>query len=64
MDSSLWPTGWPHNAPDKPLSIPEAHQTMQRHRPCDRTECGRKQAAWTVLVRAGRIKPDTHRIPA
>lgn len=64
MDSSLRPRRWPHDAPDEPLSIAEAHQTMQRHCECLRAECGRKHAAWIALVAAGRIKPDTSRVPA
>jgi hypothetical protein len=58
----LWPTGWPHEAPDHELSSTEAHQAMQRHRVCDRHECLRKGAAWSVLVAAGHIHPDSHRI--
>ena len=38
MDISLWPTGWPHEAPEEPLTVAEAHLTMQRHRGCLREE--------------------------
>ncbi|WP_139347827.1 hypothetical protein [Nocardia donostiensis] len=58
---TMWAPGWPHEAPDQPLSITEAHQAMQRHRSCLREECARKRAAWDTLVDAGRIKPDVGR---
>lgn len=61
VDPALWPVGWPHEAPDHPLSAAEAHQTMQRHSGCSRAECPRKAAAYTVLVAAGHIRPDTGR---
>ncbi|MCM6777917.1 hypothetical protein NDR87_31535 [Nocardia sp. CDC159] len=60
-DQGMWPNGWPHEAPDGLMSIPEAHQTMQRHRGCLRTECPRKEAAYFVLLEAGRIRPDSSR---
>lgn len=62
-DARLWPTGWPHEAPDHPLSVPEAHQTMQGHRQCRADQCPRKAAARQVLIDAGRMKPDTSREP-
>ncbi|MCM6772759.1 hypothetical protein NDR87_06145 [Nocardia sp. CDC159] len=59
--AALFPNGWPHEAPDHPLSVPEAHQTMQRHRECRTDECPRKAAAWTTLVDSGKVKPDSGR---
>ncbi|MEU2014042.1 hypothetical protein, partial [Nocardia sp. NPDC019302] len=60
-DPGLWPTGWPHEAPEQPLSVSEAHQTMQRHRECRADQCPRKAAARRTLIEAGRMKPDTSR---
>jgi hypothetical protein len=60
-DPGLWPTGWPHEAPEHPLSVSEAHQTMQRHRECRADQCPRKAAARQTLIDAGRMKPDTSR---
>ncbi|WP_067467336.1 hypothetical protein [Nocardia amamiensis] len=60
-DARLWPIGWPHEAPDQPLSVSEAHWTMQRHRGCRADECPRKAAARQALIDAGRIVPDTSR---
>ncbi|MFF0487870.1 hypothetical protein ACWDSJ_19430 [Nocardia sp. NPDC003482] len=59
--ASVWPLGWPHEAPEEPLSVNEAHLTMQRHRGCLREECPRKRAAYQTLVEAGRIRPDSGR---
>lgn len=33
--SQYWPAGWPHEAPERRLSVVEAHQATQRHRECD-----------------------------
>ncbi|WP_067698641.1 hypothetical protein [Nocardia jejuensis] len=60
---SLAPSAWSHVAPDEPLGVQEAHRTMQQHRRCVVAECGRKAAAFRVLIDAGRIKP-THMPPA
>lgn len=60
-DAELWPKGWPHEAPDRPLSVREAHATMQRHRECRADECPRKAAARRTLIDAGRMKPDASR---
>jgi hypothetical protein len=57
MKSAMWVADWPHDAPDEPLSIPDAHLTMQRHCGCSRFDCPRKTAAWIALVDAGRIAP-------
>ncbi|MER7452068.1 hypothetical protein [Nocardia beijingensis] len=61
--TGLWPAGWPHEAPETPLSVTEAHQTMQRHRACRADQCPRKAAARQTLIDAGRMKPDTSREP-
>lgn len=61
MDASLWPLGWPHEAPEEPLTVAEAHLTMQRHCSCQREKCPRKAAAYQTLVEAGRLTPDTGR---
>ncbi|MGQ4597071.1 hypothetical protein [Nocardia sp. R6R-6] len=55
------PTGWPHEAPEHPLSVPEAHATMQRHRGCRADGCPRKAAARQALIDAGRMVPDASR---
>ncbi|MGW0250803.1 hypothetical protein ACWDYH_29635 [Nocardia goodfellowii] len=60
-DAGLWPEGWPHEEPDRPLSVLEAHATMQRHRECRADDCPRKAAARRTLIDAGRMKPDTSR---
>lgn len=57
----MWPTGWPHEAPEDPLSVSEAHQTMQRHKGCRTDGCPRKAAALRTLVVAGRVVPDPSR---
>ncbi|MCC3327392.1 hypothetical protein [Nocardia abscessus] len=62
-DAGLWPTGWPHEAPENPLSVAEAHWTMQRHKDCRTDLCPRKAAARQTLIDAGRMKPDTSREP-
>lgn len=56
---TMWPANWPHEQPEQPLTVGEAHQTMQHHRACLREECDRKQAAWEILVQAGRVRPRT-----
>ncbi|ATL66065.1 hypothetical protein [Nocardia terpenica] len=60
-DAGLWPNGWPHEAPDRPLSVNEAHKTMQRHRGCRADGCPRKELAWWTLIEAGMVKPDSGR---
>ncbi|MBF6174024.1 hypothetical protein [Nocardia blacklockiae] len=62
MDVSVWPIGWPHEAPEEPMSVSDAHLAMQRHRSCHREECPRKRAAYRTLVAAGRLKPDSGRV--
>lgn len=46
-----------HSAPPHLLSLDEAHTVMQDHRACDRTICPRVNAAYNVLVAAGKIRP-------
>lgn len=60
-DVRMWPQGSPHEAPDDPLSVAEAHATMQRHRECHADECPRKAAARQTLIAAGRMRPDASR---
>ncbi|MGY4098956.1 hypothetical protein ACW2Q0_05235 [Nocardia sp. R16R-3T] len=60
-DAGMWPNGWPHEPPDQPLSVLEAHQTMQRHRGCRTDGCPRKAAAFAVLVESGKVRPDPRR---
>lgn len=57
--TSPWPCGWPHDAPDQPLTLLQAHQAMQSHRECSIKECARKAAAFDALIGAGAIKPRT-----
>ncbi len=59
--AGMWPDGWPHEAPDHPLSVHEAHRAMQRHRNCLIDECPRKRAAWRTLIEAGKVRPDSGR---
>lgn len=61
MDTTLWPYRWPHEPPDRPLSVPEAHQAMRQHRDCLREECPRKNAAYLALVEVGHLTPDAGR---
>ncbi|MET8877355.1 hypothetical protein [Nocardia sp. NPDC004604] len=61
MDAKVWPDGYPHEAPDRPMAVLEAQLTMQRHRGCRVGECPPKTAAWRVLVEAGKIAPDAGR---
>ncbi|MCP9621933.1 hypothetical protein NMK54_17430 [Nocardia otitidiscaviarum] len=61
MEAAVWPVGYPHDAPDRPMGELEAQRTMQRHRSCRVGECPRKTAAWRTLVEAGRITPDSGR---
>ncbi|GAA1636071.1 hypothetical protein GCM10009764_68300 [Nocardia ninae] len=51
----------PHDAPDQPLTVSDAHWTMQRHRGCRIQDCPRKAAARQVLIAAGRMSPDPAR---
>jgi hypothetical protein len=63
--SALWVSLKPagaHSAPEHDLSVNEAHRTMQRHRGCSRDDCPRKEAAFRVLVEAGRVRPDSGRL--
>lgn len=46
-----------HEAPSTPFTVDEAHRQMQRHRGCAIADCPRKEAAWQVLVAAGKVQP-------
>jgi hypothetical protein len=59
--AARWPVGWPHDAPDRQLSVYESQRTMQLHRDCEMPSCPRKSAAWQVLVEAKKIQPDSSR---
>lgn len=61
MDTTQWASGFPHDAPERPLSIEDAHLTMQRHLDCRAENCPRKAAAFSALVKAGSIKVDASR---
>ncbi|WP_069160135.1 hypothetical protein [Nocardia altamirensis] len=54
-------TVWPHEAPDRPLGISEAHAAMQLHKECRADQCPYKAAARQTLIDAGRMKPDVSR---
>jgi hypothetical protein len=54
----LWPPALSCSTPDHPLTLAEAHLAMQLHR---EHQCTRKRAAFTALVAAGHIKPDSSR---
>ncbi|WP_067468547.1 hypothetical protein [Nocardia amamiensis] len=58
---SVWPHAWTHRAPDTPFTVKEAHDEMQRHRDCRLDHCPRKDAAFTVLIETGRVRPDSSR---
>lgn len=62
MEPDVWPTGWPHEAPETPFSVAQAQLTMRRHRECNRGTCPRKSAAWQVLVDNNVIRPATRRV--
>ncbi len=53
---------WPHEAPKTPFTPAQAHEVMRSHRACRRGDCARKDAAWMVLVDAGRVRPAMPRI--
>lgn len=61
MDRTIWPVGYPHEAPAQPMGVIEAQLTMQRHRTCQLGVCPRKTVAWNVLVEAGVIIPAVDR---
>lgn len=56
--SMIWPVGWPHEAPEQPLSKVGAQQVMQTHRTCTVEGCPRKAAAFQALCAGGHIVPD------
>ncbi|WP_216917877.1 hypothetical protein [Nocardia noduli] len=49
----VWPSGWPHEAPERPFGVIEARQALRRHRPCHPDRCARKAAASRALRAAG-----------
>jgi hypothetical protein len=52
---------WNHEAPAEPFTVQAAHRVMQQHRACLREDCGRKSAAYSTLIEARRLKPDSGR---
>jgi hypothetical protein len=56
MNTEVWPQGWPHEAPDKPLSPEQAHQILHspEHYDCRTDTCARKAAAFDVIDKASR----------
>jgi hypothetical protein len=50
-----------HAAPNRPLSIDQAHQAMRDHVDCRASRCACKGAAFEVLTVEGRITPDPAR---
>jgi hypothetical protein len=60
-EARLWPGASPHEAPERPLSVDEAHREMQQHRGCRSDQCPRKQAARQTLIDAGHMTPDPSR---
>lgn len=46
-----------HEAPAAPFTVDEAHRVTQQHRGCAIADCPRKEAAWQVLIAAGRARP-------
>ncbi|WP_280273838.1 hypothetical protein [Nocardia wallacei] len=52
---------WTHDAPAAPITDQHAHTIMQMHRACSVDDCPRKRFAWTRLIEAKKIKPDSSR---
>ncbi|WP_195110068.1 hypothetical protein [Nocardia transvalensis] len=52
---------WYHGAPVRPLTEQQAHRITQLHRDCGPDVCPRKAAALSVLIAAGKVKPDSSR---
>ncbi|MBH0779941.1 hypothetical protein [Nocardia bovistercoris] len=61
--ASIWPHTWTHEAPDGALGVDEAHREMQVHRNCRLDGCARKATAFQTLIEAGRVVPDSGRMP-
>lgn len=61
--SDIWPHSWTHDAPAEPFTADEAHHEMQVHRTCRLDGCARKAAAFQTLIEAGRVTPDSGRMP-
>ncbi|WP_157978686.1 MULTISPECIES: hypothetical protein [Nocardia] len=50
FDTRVWPTHWPHDAPEHRFTLVQAHREFQKHMDCHIDHCPRKHAAWTVIV--------------
>ncbi|MGW4370790.1 hypothetical protein ACWEKT_34640 [Nocardia takedensis] len=61
--ADIWPPSWTHEAPAEPFTADEAHHEMQVHRTCRLDGCARKAAAFRTLIEAGRVTPDSGRMP-
>lgn len=48
MDTTIWAPGWPHDAPDEPLTVTGALMAMKLHAGCP-NRCARKTAAAQAL---------------
>ncbi|ATL66788.1 hypothetical protein [Nocardia terpenica] len=57
MDDTVWPNGFPHDAPDEPFTVTGALMALQRHGSCP-DSCARKTAAAQAL-RDAHICPST-----
>lgn len=55
MDGTVWAPGFPHDAPDEPLTVTGALMAMQLHGDCP-ASCARKTAAAQTL-REAHISP-------
>jgi hypothetical protein len=67
VQQEIWPQGWPHEAPETPLTVAHVEQVMRSHSACRPDECARKAAAIRTMTRAGQPTPDPPadpRIPA
>ncbi|MBF6176472.1 hypothetical protein [Nocardia blacklockiae] len=57
----MWLPSSMHRPPSRTLTVSQAHREMQRHLHCSTDNCLSKAIAFSVLVRNGRIKPDSSR---
>lgn len=46
-----------HDAPAGPMTVQQAHRVMQLHLDCGVRGCAVKRVAWSLLERAGHVKP-------
>lgn len=55
MNRIFWPANWPHEAPETPLTIDEAHAVLRGHVNCTADMCERKRAACETLSSTGNL---------